>query len=454
MFVLWGNMKRIMDWYLKEWKENPFRKPLLLRGASQVGKTFSVQRLGKTFERFVEVNFAQDKNAKRIFEKTVEPNLIIQELNLLLDVDITSGNTLLFFDEIQECPAVLQSLKLFFEKIPSLHVIATGSFLNFAIEKIGIPAGKIESLYCYPLSFFEFLVADGHEELAKTILDHTEDEPFIEEKHQKMLEILGKYLAIGGMPEVVSCFVKSKNPRLCFSLYQGILDRYRQDFYKYCKDHQIKYVKELFNEIPRQTGKQFKYTKIHKEYKKRELTQGLDLLCAANVVYKVHHTTAKSLPLGGQCHSDWFKVGFVDVALSQSILGLDLKPWFLHPEKEFLNRLGFLENFLGGEFLAYSNPHRKMELYYWKKEERQSQAEVDFCIKYKESIIPIEVREGDKRTLKSLQLFLDLHPKSPYGIRFSTQNTSRIGRLAFRPLYDVVSLVPEEQKKSLYALID
>ncbi len=446
-------MKRLIDWHLKKWKEGSSRKPLLLRGARLVGKTFAIQKLGKGFERFVEINFEYNKDAKRIFEKNLQPDLIIQELNLLLDVDILPGSTLLFFDEIQECPQALQALRLFFEKIPSLHVIAAGSFLNFAIEKVGMPAGKVESLYCYPLSFFEFLVADGHLHLAKTILERKEEEPFTEECHQKLLEIVSKYLAIGGMPEVVSCFVKTKNPRLCFPLHQHILDRYRQDFSKYCKDYQVKYVKELYNEVPRQIGRQFKYSGVHEEYKKRELSQGLDVLCKASIMYKVYHTKAEKLPLGSESHADWFKVMFIDVALAQSILGLDLKAWFLQPEKEFINRAGFLEAFLGGELLAYSTPYRKVELYYWKKEEKQSLAEVDFCIKHKESIIALEVKNGDGRTLKSLHLFLDLHPKSPYGIRFSVKNYSKAANVIFKPLYDVVSLAHEEQKEALQEFV-
>lgn len=453
MFVLWVNMKRLIDWHLRKWKGASGRKPLLLRGARGVGKTFSVQKLGKSFEKFVEVNFECNEELTRIFEKTSRVDQIIQELNLLLDVDITEGNTLLFFDEIQECPAAIQSLKIFFEKLPSLHVIAAGSFLNFAIEKIGLPVGKVESLYCYPLSFFEFLVAMGRLEFAEALLEHRDDQPFSDLMHQELLELLGKYLAIGGMPEVVSCLIKSGNPRSCFSLHQRILDTYRQDFIKYCKDHQVKYVRELFNEIPQQAGNQFKYSKVHLEYKKRELSQALDVLCRANVMSRVHHTTAESLPLGSQSHSDWFKVMFVDGALSQAILGLDPKAWFLNSQKEFSSRGGFLKTFMGGELLAYSNPYRKIEMYYWKKEEKQSRAEVDFCFKHKENIIPVEVKNGDRRTLKSLDCFLKTHPNSPYGIRFSTQNYSKLGNIIFRPLYDAVSLAQEEQKESLRALI-
>jgi len=446
-------MKRLVDWHLLQWKASCHRKPLLLRGARQVGKTFALRKLGESFENFVEVNFDYLKQAKKIFEKDLNPERIIQELSLLMTMDIIPGTTLLFFDEIQECPYALQSLRYFYEKMPALHVIAAGSLLDFTIEKIGIPVGRVESLYCYPLSFFEFLIASGHVQIAKSLLDHKSNEPISEVIHQKILGLVGQYLAIGGMPEVVLRFVESNNPRECFSIYHRIIDTYAQDFGKYCKDHQIKYVRELFNDIPRQVGKPFKYSAIHGEYKKRELQPALDLLCTANIVYKIHHTAGHGLPLGAESHPEWFKTLFLDVALCQAILGLDIGSWFLNPEAEFVNRGSLVEAFIGQEILCYASPYRKGELYYWKKEDKQSQAEIDFLYELEGKIFPLEVKSGDGRTLKSMHLFLQLHPSSPYGIRFSTQNYSNYDKVVSKPLYDVVCLAHGDQKESLHFLI-
>lgn len=446
-------MKRLIDWHLMEWKDSPHRKPLLLRGARQVGKTFAIRKLGESFVQFVEVNFDYLKKAKNIFEDDLNPERIIQELGLLLATDIVPGTTLLFFDEIQECPNAMQSLRYFYEKMPSLHVIAAGSLLDFTIEKIGIPVGRVESLYCYPLSLFEFLVATGHLQIAKFILEHKDSEPITDVIHHKILGLVGQYLAIGGMPEVVLRWTESKNPRQCFSIYHRIIDTYRQDFGKYCKDYQIKYVKELFNEIPRLIGKPFKYSAIHGKYKKRELQPSLDLLCTANIVYKIHYTAGQGIPLGAQSHSDWFKTLFLDVALCQAILGLDIGNWFLDPEAEFVNRGSLVEAFVGQETLCYASPYRKGELYYWKKEEKQAKAEVDYLYEYEGKILPLEVKSGDGRTLKSMHLFLQTHPDSPFGIRFSTHNYSDYERILSKPLYDVVSLAHEDQKESLRFLI-
>jgi len=447
-------MKRLIDWHLQQWKKSPRRKPLLLRGARQVGKTFAIRKLGKSFPNFVEVNLELIKEAKKIFEKDLLPDRIIQELNLLLTVEIIPETTLLFFDEIQDCPEAIQALRYFYEMMPSLHVIAAGSLLDFAIQKIGIPVGRVQSLYCYPFSFFEFLAATGHTLLAKKILEHDGHEPFSTVIHEKTLALLGQYLAIGGMPEVLSCWIDSKNPRECFSIFQSLIDTYRQDFGKYSKEHQIKYVTELFSEMPRQNGKQFKYSHIHGEYKKRELAPCLDLLCTANIIHKIHHTTGHGMPLGAGSDPDWFKVIFLDIALCQAILGLDLGAWFLNPKSEFINRGAIVEAFVGQELLCYSSPHRKTDLYYWRRAEKTAQAEVDFLYEYQRKIIPIEVKSGDGRALKSMHLFLQMHAQSPFGIRFSSQNYSQLDHIVSKPLYDIICLAHEDQRESLRAICD
>ncbi|HCJ84744.1 MAG TPA: ATP-binding protein [Parachlamydiales bacterium] len=446
-------MKRLMDWHLQQWKIGRHRKPLLLRGARQVGKTFAARKLGESFDHFVEVNFEYLKETKKIFDKDLRPERLVQELSILLSQDIVPGSTLLFFDEIQECHEALKSLRYFYEVMPSLHVLAAGSLLDFAIEKIGIPVGRVESLYCYPLSFFEFLAATGHSQLAGSILEHSNLEPIAEVVHQKTLELVGHYLAIGGMPEVVARWIESRNPRECFSIFQRLIDTYRQDFGKYSKEHQVKYVTELFNEMPRQIGKQFKYSAIHGEYKKRELAPGLDLLCTANIVHKIHHTAGHGLPLGAESKPEWFKILFLDIALCQSILGLNLGSWLLDPHHEFVNRGAIAEAFVGQELLCYASPYRKQELYFWKKGDKQAQAEIDFLFEHQGAIIPLEVKSGDGRTLKSLHLFLQTHCTSPYGIRFSVQNYSRLDHIFSRPLYDIVSLAHEDQKESLFHLV-
>lgn len=444
-------MKRLMDWHLKQWQTDPHRKPLLIRGARQVGKTYGVRQLGNNFENLVEINFERRKEANRIFEKNLVPERIIQELSLFSGEQIVPGKTLLFLDEVQECPEAIQSMRYFFEEMPSLHLIAAGSLLDFALEKIGLPVGRISSLYVYPLSFMEFLVAIGETLVAEAILIQEKSVPMADVIHSKLLDLVGQYLSIGGMPEAVARWVQTKSPLESFKVHQQLADTYRQDFQKYAKKHQIKYLDALFNEIPRHVGKQFKYSEIHGEYKKRELAPCLDLLCLANVVHKVHHSAGNGLPLGAESNHEWFKIVFLDTALCQTILGLDLSAWFLNSREAFINRGEIVEAFIGQELLCYAFPYRKTDLYFWKTE-TSSQAEVDFLCDYKNNIVPVEVKSGDGRTLKSMHRFLDTHANSSYGIRFSAQNYSVFQKVDSRPLYATVSLAHEEQKESLKSL--
>ncbi len=444
-------MKRLSDWHLTQWSSDPHRKPLLIRGARQVGKTYSVRQLGSRFENIVEINFERRKEANKIFEKDLVPDRILQELSLFSGQPIIPGKTLLFFDEVQECPEAVQSMRYFFEEMPQLHLIAAGSLLDFALEKIGIPVGRVSSLYVFPLSFMEFLIAIGESLVAEAILKQTSNSPMSEVIHSKLLDLVGQYLSIGGMPEAVAKWIETKSPLESFKVHHQLADTYRQDFQKYAKKHQIKYLDVLFNEIPRHVGNQFKYSEIHGEYKKRELAPCLDLLCLANVVHKVHHSAGYGLPLGAESNREWFKIIFLDVALCQAILGLDLSSWFLDSRETFVNRGEIVEAFIGQELLCYSMPHRKAELYFWKAE-TSGQAEVDFIYDFKTHIIPVEAKSGDGRTLKSLHRFLDQHSSSPYGIRFSAQNYSLYQKIDSRPLYAAVSLAHEEQIESLKAL--
>lgn len=445
-------MKRLMDWHLAEWKSAPHRKPLLIRGARQVGKTYGVRYLGKSFENIVEINFERRKEANKIFAKDLVPERIMQELSLFSGQPIIPGKTLLFFDEVQECPEAIQSMRYFFEEMPSLHLVAAGSLLDFALEKIGLPVGRIESLYVYPLSFMEFLVAIGESLLAKSLLNPEKSVPLGEAIHSKLLDLVGQYLSMGGMPEAVDRWIQTKSPLESFKVHHQLVDTYRQDFQKYAKKHQIKYLDLLFQEIPRYIGKQFKYSEIHGEYKKRELSPCLDLLCLANVIHKVPHSAGHGLPLGAESNSEWFKLIFLDIALCQAILGLDLSAWFLASKETFANRGEIMEAFIGQELLCYAAPYKKIDLYFWKTES-SGQAEVDFLYDYESSIVPIEVKSGDGRSLKSMHRFLESHERSAYGVRFSTQNPSVFQKIDSRPLYAAVSLAHETQKKSLAHLV-
>ncbi len=267
------------------------------------------------------------------------------------------------------------------------------------------------------------------------------------------MELVGEYFAIGGMPEAVAKWAGEKNAKECFQVHHDIIASYRQDFEKYATKHQMKYIEALFNQLPYMVGDQFQYKNIHGEYRKRELAPCLDLLCKANVIHKIHHSAGNGLPLGAEINLEWFKIIMVDIALSQATLGFDLSTWFSQPGMEFINRGTIAEAFIGQELLCYSHPLRKTDLFFWRRAEANSSAEVDFLFEYNGQIIPIEVKNGDGRTLKSMHLFLEHHPKSPYGIRLSAQNYSLWEKIDSRPLYAVSSLAHEDQRAALHSLL-
>lgn len=445
--------KRLIDTHLRLWKDHKYRKPLLLRGARQVGKTHAVRQLGKHFGQVIEINFELAKDAKPIFEKDLNPERILREIAAYAgQANVKAGETLLFFDEIQEVPEAILALRYFYEIMPELHVIAAGSLFDFALEKVGLPVGRVSSLYMYPMSFTEYLVATGNLAAAQAILNNKGKEPFTEAVHEKLMNLVGEYLAIGGMPEAVAKWAQEKNPKESFQVHHNLISSYRQDIEKYTAKPQLEGVEALFRQIPFMVGEEFQYKNVHGEFRKRELAPCLDLLCKANVVHRICYSAGHGIPLGAEVNLEWFKLILVDIALSQASLGFDMSTWFSQPGLDFVNRGTMVEAFVGQELICYSSPHQKAELHFWKRVAKSSTAEVDFLYEFNREVVPIEVKSGDGRTLKSMLMFLESHPQSSYGVRFSAQNYSQWQQVDSRPLYAVHSLAHEDQKLAIQEL--
>ncbi|OGT63939.1 MAG: hypothetical protein A3J38_06060 [Gammaproteobacteria bacterium RIFCSPHIGHO2_12_FULL_45_9] len=426
---------------------------MLLRGARQIGKTYAIRRLGSQFSSFVEVNFERLEGAAAIFEKDLVPERLILSLSLLLKVSIIPGETLLFLDEVQEAPRAILALRYFYEEMPNLHVVAAGSLLEFAIEKVGIPVGRISMLYMYPLSFMEYLVATENNLIAKAILAHPVGMPMDEVIHTKILDLLGEYLSIGGMPEAIARWIQTKTPTAALHVLQQIAATYAQDFEKYARKAQVKYLDQLFRQIPQLVGKEFSYRAIHGEYRKRELAPALALLERANIIHVIRHATGQGIPIGADIDFDTFKVIYLDVGLCQAILESDISVWFLRPLEGMKNRGEIAESFIGQELLCYASPDSKANIHFWKRKEKNSTAEIDYLLQRGEQIIPIEVKSGHGTTLRSLHLFLSTHPHSISAIRFSALNYSIINTLDSRPLYAAASLAHESQREALACLV-
>ena len=430
-------MKRLVDYDLWQWKNSERRKPLLLRGARQVGKTYAVRQLGKKCDDFVEVNFELRPDAIPVFETNLKPERIIRDLSILLNKKIIPGKTLLFFDEIQAAPKAIISLRYFYELMPELHVIAAGSLLDFSIESIGIPVGRVVSLYMYPMSFIEFLHALDYGLLLQSIFVHDVHDPMPSTLHEPLVALFGQFMAVGGMPEAVSVWRETQDLQACGNVHRTLVDSYRQDFAKYATRFQIKYIERLFSGIPRQMGNKFKYSAIEGEYRKRDLVPCFDLLQTAGVAHRVYRTRANGVPLGSEAEYEYFKAILLDVALSQTMLDVSLGPWLLKPLETLINKGPLVETAVGQELLAYSSPWQKSRLYYWISHGRSAEAEVDYVVVAEGNIVPIEVKSGSSARLKSMRMFLNCHKESPYGIRFWGSNYDQNSTIHSFPLYAI-----------------
>jgi predicted AAA+ superfamily ATPase len=440
-------MRRLIDYYLTEWKNNPYRKSLLLHGARQIGKTYSIRQLGASFDNFIEINFEAQPKLKTLFEQDLDPKRILRDLCTAINVNQPAGGeTLLFFDEIQSVPKAITSLRYFYEIMPELHVVAAGSLLDFSIEQVGVPVGRVQSMYMHPMSFIEYLVALRQQSSVDAIFNHDYNKEMSTVIHDRLIGLFAQYNALGGMPQAVDVWRSMQDLLQCAAIHQSLLSSYRQDFYKYAKQKQIQHLRALFDNIPIQLGRKFKYSEIEGSFRSRELSPGLDLLCTADIAQKIWYTSGQGIPLGAQKRLDDFKVILLDVGLSQAILGLQLGDWLLQPTATFVNKGEHVEAVIGQELLAYNNPIYDTELYYWHRRNVGGEAEIDYLLQDGESVIPIEVKSGKGTTLKSMHVFLENHPKSPYGIRFSTQNYSIYQKIQSLPLYAVASIFLPKQR--------
>ncbi|MGE0009556.1 MAG: ATP-binding protein [Candidatus Babeliales bacterium] len=441
-------MKRLIDYYLLEWKNKPNHKPLLLRGARQVGKTYAVRTLAKTFENYIELNLESNTLARKILSEDLNIERILLQLSESFG-QLTPGTTLLFIDEIQHVPQAIIALRYFYEFVPNLHVIAAGSLLDFAIEEVGLPVGRVTIRYMYPLSFLEFLAALGHSHWVLAIIS---DKPVFEELHKQIINLLSMYLAIGGMPAAVNNWQEAKNSRAVKETHTEILTAYVGDFNTYAKKHQQKYLSLIFDRAMQQLARKFMFARIG-EYKKRELEPALLLLEKAGIIYPIYENSGQGIPLGSDVNFDDFKVIFLDIGLAQAQLKFDISSWLINPQETIVNQGELVEAFIGQELLAYSDPIKKEQLYYWRKKVRGSDCEVDYLTQLGQKIIPIEVKSGRSTRLLSMHRFLETHPKSPYGIRFWANTETKEASLHSLPLYAVAKPFLNEQSYLKQALM-
>jgi len=412
-------MKRDIQKDLEEWKESSGRKPLIIRGARQVGKTWVIRELGRChFKSFVEINFEQNPEIKFVFD-TLVPSEIVKLLSLNLETQIKPGETLLFLDEIQECPRAIMALRYFFEQLPELHVIGAGSLLEFALdsEEIEMPVGRIDFLYMHPLSFGEFLSASGMLELRELLRNVKLDEsinPVLEKKSERLLQ---NYCFAGGMPRASLAMIEDEDLDLVKKEQLSIIQTYRQDFGKYLKKSPPELMERIFRTAPGMVGRKYKYVNVDPNFRAETIRKTLSLLEKAGVVKRVYSTSGQGLPLSYYKKDNMFKILFIDIGLMQQVLGVSKE---IYREKNLLDvyRGAVAEQYVGQQLSTFHFWFEERELYYWQRQKPNSQAEVDYLWQTGSRVIPVEVKSGKTGTLKSLHLFLKEN-ESPFGVRFS-----------------------------------
>ena len=433
-------MRRDIEKELVLWKSQKERYPLIIRGARQVGKSYLVENFGKNnFSNCVVVNLELQPQLKNCFQ-SLDPFEIINKLQLILGVQIKKDVTLLFLDEIQECPRAIMSLRYFKEKMPHLAVIAAGSLLEFALRSpdFKMPVGRIHFLYLEPLSFSEYLDAIGHQKLREFLSEVKITDLIDDAIHKKLFELLRIYLITGGMPAVLNEYLVNKDLMSCQRIQMGLLQTYRSDFGKYASISQHKYLQKVFDTTPRLAGQRVKYSTIDPDIRSRDLKNALNLLALAGIIKPIYLTNASGLPLGAQINEQKFKLIFLDTGLMQNSCGLQGR---LSIEEDFMqiNAGSVAEQFVGQELVAYSDKHQQSSLYFWAREKKNSMAEVDYVINIGSDIYPVEVKSGKEGKLKSLRMFIE-EKKSKLGIRFSRDKLSFYDKILSIPLYMVEQL--------------
>lgn len=437
-------ISRIIDSELKKWKDDAGRKPLLIRGARQVGKTKSIREFGKLFDNFVEINFEETPSLKKLFEGDLIPEKICENISAIVKTSIIPGKTLLFFDEIQTCPEAIASLRFFYEKMPDLHLIAAGSLLEFVLREIPtFGVGRIRSMFMHPLSFNEFLAGAGEEILLKIIKQANPSNPLNEVLHKKSISLVQKFICLGGMPEVIAAYIEKGDLNKCQQLLDDLIISFRADFAKYKEKASVSRINEVFQSVVFQAGQKFVYSKACLQANNQQIKEALQLLITSGLVIPVTHTQANGLPLGAEVNERKQKMLLFDTGLFQRIMKLDLTEFLLSDNFDAINKGNIAEQFVGLEIIKNSSVYQNPDLFYWHREAKNSNAEVDYLIAGNSGILPVEVKAGTKGSMQSLFRFLN-EKKVDKGIRISNEPFSTYDRIEVYPLYAIGKIGKKE----------
>ena len=418
---------------LEEWKNSKDRMPLIIRGARQVGKTWIMKEFGKdNYKKVAYINFDGNKRMEELFEPDFDTDRIIQGLRIETKVDIDAKDTLLIFDEVQEVPKAIASLKYFCENAREYHIIAAGSLLGVALhEGTSFPVGKVDFMYLYPLNFREFLLALGEEQLVEIL--NKKDWKLINVFRDKLILYLREYYFIGGMPSVINKYLETKNFRKVRETQLRLLNSYEEDFSKHAPSEIVPRLKMLWNSIPAQLAKEnkkFIYGLIKEGARAKDYELALSWLIDCGLIYKVDRVNKPNLPLIAYQDTSAFKLFILDVGILGAMTRIDERV-LLEGNKIFTEFKGaFTEQFV----LTELKSNKDIPIYYWSA--KRATAEIDFVIQLGVDIIPIEVKSEENLQAKSLKAFVEKY-KTTKNIRTSMSNYREEEWLINIPLYSI-----------------
>jgi len=409
-------MKRNLERKLNSWLESSRRKPLILRGARQVGKSTLVRNFCKNNRLdLIEINFEKTIIDEINKEKNYSITKILRDIESITEKRITK-NSLLFFDEIQESPLAIAKLRYFYEDKPEIPIIAAGSLLEFTLKShnFSMPVGRIQYLYLGPMTFFEYLEAIGKVNLLENIKNSFPNYP-TKTQHELLVDFLKEYLYIGGMPEAVKVFKETDSFLEVKEVHKEIITTYQDDFPKYNKSKTLDFLNATFKHVATSLGKTIKHSDIATA-KSREINKSIELLSNAKIISNIKYTNSSGLPLSIGEKKKKDKLYFLDVGLANHFQGLTWTDINSIDSDKNLSKGHLAEQFVAQHLLYRKDGSEIPELHYWFRDAKNSSAEIDFIIKQQSMIIPVEVKAGKTGSIKSLLIFTN-EKKSEYAIR-------------------------------------
>lgn len=421
--------KRIIDRYLSEWAARPEHKPILLRGARQVGKSTAVQHLGESFKYYVEINLEKQAYYTDLFKTDLDVKRIVPQLAAMCGIPIVPNETLLFIDEIQESREAIMALRYFKEDMPDLHVVAAGSLLEFVLDDIPtFGVGRIHSMYMFPMTFDEFLLANGEQLLMEARNHAHADAPLPTPLHDKLVGLVRTFMLVGGMPESVAKWVQTHDFLQCQEVQDDIITGYEADFPKYKKKVDPQLMIATMRSAATQATKKFVYSRVPGEYKTAEVKKSLDLLIKAGILIPVTHTSGNGLPLGDEADEGIRKMLLLDTGLMLRLLNMTTGDTsaitaqiLTATAADLVNKGPVAEMLAGLELLHHLSPNLHHDLYYWVRQAKNSTAEIDYLFSWNTQVLPFEVKAGVQGGMKSLWDFMR-EKKLHQAIRCSLEN--------------------------------